>query len=112
VADDHDALAGEPRDHVVEIGDVVEVVVVAARADPVAVAVAAQIGRDDVRVEQRRDLVPAIREIEKAVDEDVGRVARRIPLEDVVGEPGGELEAVRVQGPASMWKTPPPVVVR
>jgi hypothetical protein len=112
VADDHDALAREPRDHVVEIGDVVEVVVVAAGADPVAVAVAAQIRRDDVRVEQRRDLVPAVGEIEKAVNEDVGRVARGIPLEDVVGEPGGELEAVRVQGPASMWKTPPPVVVR
>ena len=82
VADDDDALAREPRDHVVEIRDVVEVVVVAAGADPVGVAVAAQIGRDHVRVARAsrwRDLVPAVREIEEAVDEherDVVAAAR------------------------------------
>jgi hypothetical protein len=67
-------------------------VVVAAGADPVGVAVAAYVDGDDVRAERGRDLVPAVRVVEEAVDQDDRRVARRVPLEDVRAEPGGERE--------------------
>jgi hypothetical protein len=62
---------------------------------------ATQVGRDDVGIQKRRDLVPAVREIEKAVDEDERRVAGRFPFENVVAKPGGEREPASVQGPAS-----------
>jgi hypothetical protein len=94
VADHHEPLARRARDQLVEIGDVVEEVVVAARADPLAVTVAAQVGRDDVDAlrEPLGDLVPAETEIEEAVDENERRVARVVPLEQVIREPGRERE--------------------
>jgi hypothetical protein len=68
-------------------------VVVAAGADPVAVTVAAKINSDHVRAQERRDLVPAVREIEKAVDEYVRGVAWGVPLEYVIGQACRERDA-------------------
>jgi hypothetical protein len=86
VADEHEALARDSRDQRVEVRAVIEEVVVAAGTDPVAVAVAAKVDGDDVcaRREALGDFAPAIREIEKAMDEDEGRVARTIPVEQVI----------------------------
>lgn len=96
MADEHEPLADDARDQIVEIGDVVEEVVVAAGADPVGLAMTAQVGGDDVdaRSEPLRDLVPAEREIEETVDEDERCLRGRwtVPFEDVVGEPRRERE--------------------
>ena len=88
MTDDDEALARDARDEVIDVGEVIEEVVVAARADPVAVAMTAQIGRDDVAVlrEPLADLEPAVAEIEEAVQQQERRVAGRIPIENVVRE--------------------------
>jgi hypothetical protein len=113
VTDEDEALAREPRDDFVEVGNVVEEVVVAAWTDPVAVTVAAQIGCDDVNVrrEMLGECAPAVREIEEAVDEDDRRLAGGFPLEDVVRQPRGKRDAAGLQGPASIWNSLPPTVV-
>jgi len=96
VTDEDEALADDARDQVVEVGGVVEEVVVAAGPDPVGVAVTAQVRRDDVdsRGETLGDLVPAEREVEEAMDEDERRLGGRgaLPFEDVVGESRRERE--------------------
>jgi hypothetical protein len=114
VTDEDEALAREPRDDLVEVGDVVEEVVVATWADPVAVTVPAQVGCDDVNVwrEVLGERTKPVREIEKAVDENDRGLTRTVPLEDVVSEPGREGDSPRLQGPASIWNTWPPTVVR
>ena len=94
------ALAREPRDHVVEIGDVVDEVVVAAGADPVAVAVAAQIGATTARARASRGATscqPYARSRKPWTSTNVVS-PRRVPLEDVVREPGREREAMRASG--------------
>jgi hypothetical protein len=104
VTDEHEPLARDARDEVVEVGAVVEEVVIAAGADPVGVAVTTQIGRDDVRVlgEAVGDLAPAVAEIEKAVNEDERRVAGTVPVERVIRQAGRERDPSGIQGPASM----------
>lgn len=102
--DEHEPLAHDAWDQIVEIGAVIEEVVVATGADPVGVTVTAQIGRDDVRVlgEPVGDLAPAVAEIEKAMNEYERRVAGAVPVERVIREPGRERDPARLQGPASM----------
>jgi hypothetical protein len=94
MTDEHEPLAHDARDERVEVGAVIEEVVVAARADPIGVAVPAQIRRDDVRASRDafRDFSPAVREIEKAVNEDERRVAGAVPVEQVIREPSRERE--------------------
>jgi hypothetical protein len=104
VADDDEPLTRDARDEVIDIGEVVEEVVVAAGADPVAIAVAAQIGRDDVDAlrKVRGDLMPPVAEIEKPVEQEERRVARAVPFEDVVREPCRQGDPALSQGPASI----------
>jgi hypothetical protein len=54
----------------------------------------AQIRRDDMRASRETfgDLSPAVREIEKAVNEDERRVAGAVPVEQVIREPSRERE--------------------
>ena len=56
---------------------------------------AANVDRDDVRADQRRDLVPAVGEVEKAVDQHDRGIAGRVPLEDVRVEAVRERELLR-----------------
>jgi hypothetical protein len=57
----------------------------------------AQIDGDDMRTGWERfgDLVPAISEIEKPVDEDERRRPGWVPLEKVIREPGRERDPTR-----------------
>ena len=83
VSDERHARAPDLRDDLVQIGEVIGEVVVAAGADPVAVAVAAHVGRDDVEAGRERGLdhrLPAPRGVEKAVDEH-DRMVAVAPLE-------------------------------
>ncbi len=114
VTNEHETFAREARDDFVEIRDVVEEVVVAAGTDPVAVTVTSQVGCDDVDVRSQflGERAKTVSEIEEAVDEKDRRVTWRVPFEDVVGEARREREATSLQGPASIWKTLPPTVVR
>ena len=79
-------------DRVGEVGDVVEVVhevVVAAGADPLGVAVAAQVGGDDVVSgggQRRRDGGEAPGHVEEAVQAEERGAAAPVPLEQVVAE--------------------------
>src|SRR5262249_4811280 len=103
----------ERADHAVEIGEVVEEVVVAAGADPVAVAVTAQIGRDHVAVlrEPLGDRRPREREIREAMHEHEREVAGPVPVEDVVGQSRRERDPLRDAHCASMCQMPPCVLV-
>lgn len=104
MSDDNEPLARNARNEIVDVSEVIEEVVVAAGSDPIAITVTAQIGRDDVvpRGETLGDLVPAKAEIEKAVQQQERRVARRVPLEDVVRQPCREGNPALPQGPASI----------
>ncbi len=122
VADQHHARSRQLPDHVIQIDDVIHEVVVAAGADPFAIAMPAEVGRDHVPVwrEPLRHRVPGVREIREAVHEHERRRLGARPFEDVVAKTGGELDRRRLhgrgQGPASMWNTRPgfpgPAVVR
>jgi len=74
---------------------------------------AAEVGRDDVRMdgEPLGDAAPAVGEIREPVDEDVGEVAGAVPLERVRVEARGEREPAGLQGAASRWNRRPPIVV-
>ena len=101
VADQRHPRAADLADQVVEVGQVVDEVVVAARPDPVAVAVPAQVGRDEVEPAGEpgaRGRRPAPRQVEESVQQDDGVVEGGLvaaPLEDVIGEPGPERDAPR-----------------
>lgn len=107
MADDDEPLARNPRDQIIDIREVIEEVVVAALADPIAIAVTAQIRRDDVSMLRKvlADLVPAVAEIEKAMEQEERRVrpASGLPLVNVVREPCCQGDPALSQGPASIW---------
>jgi hypothetical protein len=101
VADQRHARPGELADEVVDVGQVVDEVVIAARPDPVAVAVAAEVGCDEVEAPgQARGGGPGPPpgQIEEAVQENDRVVELRAvgpPLEDVVVEAGRERDPAR-----------------
>lgn len=104
MTDDDEPLPRNTRDQIVDVGEVVEEVVIAARPDPIAIAMPSQIRRDDVTVRSKPlgDLVPAVAEIEEAMEEEERRVERRVPLANVVREPRCQGDAALSQGLASM----------
>ena len=55
----------------------------------------AEVRRDDVSASREAfgDFAPAVREIEKAVDENECRVAGAVPVEEVIGEARRERES-------------------
>ncbi len=98
VPDQRHPLTAELADHLVQIGQVVHEVVVATRPDAIAVPVAAQVGGDQVKAPaqaRRHRLVPGVGVVEEAVHQhdrvDKGRLVGP-PLEQVIGEAGGELD--------------------
>src|SRR5262249_17897741 len=87
MADEREAVEPQCLDQRIQIPDIVGKVIIAAGADPAAVAVAAAVGRDDaprrrvVILERVDEALPAARVIEKSVDQQQ-RLRRRIaPLE-------------------------------
>ena len=92
--DQRDAIA-QRADHEGQIGGVVGEVVVAARADPVGVAVAAPVEREDVMAgggELRRHQVPGVRMLQESVEQQHDRPVVA-PLEQVVPQPVGDDES-------------------
>ena len=94
VADEHQAVDAERREHGFQVGDV-ELVVVAALGIAVGVAVAAQVDGDRAVVgrDRRRRVVPDVGVIAEAVDEHERR-SLLTPFEDVQREAVGS----RVRG--------------
>jgi hypothetical protein len=94
----------ELRDDVVEIGDVVHEVVVAAGSDPRRVAVAALVRCDHVRMRRETlgDLAPPVPEVGEAVDEDVRQLTWCVPFERMRVDAGGEPDPAADHGPATI----------
>jgi hypothetical protein len=89
VADELDRLSSESLNHVIEVKDVIGKMIVTAGADPAAVAVTAAVRRNDPEplidlfLKSGDEAFPAVRLIQKAMDQNQRLTDRVAPLESV-----------------------------